>query len=246
MIEAGGSAVEAVEAAVGILEDDPEFNAGTGSVLNRDGRVETDAAIMDGVTLAAGAIGAVQGIRNPIRLARAVMEKSPHVLLVGEGALAFARAQDFEFVDPQSLIVSARRERWEQSHGTVGAVVRDREGRLAAATSTGGISLKLPGRIGDAPLIGCGTYADGFAAVSATGTGEAIIRVTLARLAAFALERGATAQEAADQAIARFAASGLGEAGLIVIGAAGGLGFAYNSASLARAGITTAGEFAAA
>ncbi len=245
VLEAGGSAVEAAEAAVVILEDDPEFNAGTGSVLNRDGGVETDAAIMDGATLAAGAIGAVQGIRNPIRLARAVMEESPHVLLVTEGALAFARSRGFDLVDPQSLVVPARRERWEQSHGTVGAVVRDRGGELAAATSTGGIFGKLPGRVGDTPLIGCGTYADGVAAVSATGVGEAIIRLTLARLAAFAVERGATAQEAADQAIARLGVSGLGEAGVIVIAATGEPGFAYNSSALARAGITAAGEFVA-
>lgn len=238
------SALDAVEAAVVVLEDDPGFNAGTGSVLNRDGRVETDAAIMDGATLAAGAVAAVTGIRNPIRLARAVMEGSRHVLLAGAGAEAFARARGFQFVDPESLVVAAQRARWEASHGTVGAVARDREGRLAAATSTGGIFLKLPGRVGDTPQVGCGTYADRFAAVSATGEGEPIIRLTLARLAAFEAAAGHDAQVSANRAIARLAATGLGEAGLVVVDAEGRLGFAHNTPALARAGISAAGEFA--
>lgn len=245
-LAAGASALDAVEAAVIVLEDDPEFNAGTGSVLNRDGRVETDAAIMDGTTLAAGAVGAVSGIGNPIRLARRVMEKSSHVLLAGAGAEAFAREQGFEFVDPTSLATERQRLRWRERHGTVGAVARDAQGRLAAATSTGGIFMKLPGRIGDTPLVGCGTYADRHAAASATGDGEAIIRLTLARLAAFEVAAGRDAQAAAEAAIVRLTASGLGEAGLIVVDKLGRLGFAHNTASLARAGMSTAGEFTAA
>lgn len=246
VLRRGGSAMDAVEAAVVALEDDPQFNAGTGSVLDRDGNVQTDAALMDGATLAAGAVGAVSGIRNPIRLARTVMEKSRHVLLAGAGAEAFAKAQGFEFVDPATLVVESQRARWERSHGTVGAVARDAQGRLAAATSTGGIFLKLPGRIGDTPLVGCGTYADAHAAVSATGDGEAIIRTTLARLAAFEVAAGHEARVAANRAIAKLVAAKIGEAGLIVVDAQGRPGFAHSTPSLARAGITAAGEFAGA
>jgi len=244
VIEGGGHALDAVIAAAVVLEDDGEFNAGTGSVLNRDGRVETDAAVMDGATLAAGAVAAVTGIRNPIRLARAVMEHSRHVLLAGAGAEAFARSEGFEFVDPASLIVPARREQWEASHGTIGAVARDADGRVAAATSTGGILLKLPGRVGDTPLVGCGTYADADAAVSATGDGEAIIRLTLARLAAFEVSGGKSAGEAAEAAVGRLAASGLGEAGLIVVDATGRIGFAHNTPAIACAGRSREEDFA--
>ncbi|MGH8274934.1 MAG: isoaspartyl peptidase/L-asparaginase family protein [Gammaproteobacteria bacterium] len=244
VLKKGGSALDAVEAAALVLEDNPEFNAGTGSVLNRDGTVETDAAIMDGATLAAGAVGAVSGVRNPIRLARTVMEKSKHVMLAGAGAEAFADANGIARCAPEELIVPARRKRWETSHGTIGAVARDTHGGLAAATSTGGIFMKLPGRIGDTPLVGCGTYADVNAAVSATGDGEAVIRLTLARLAAFEVAAGKTASEAAEAAIARLASSGLGEAALIVVDSQGRLGFARNTPALARAGISATDEFA--
>ncbi len=240
----GGSALDAAVAAALVLEDDPVFNAGTGSVLNRDGYVETDAAVMEGDTLAAGAVAAVTGIRNPILLARAVMEHSRHVLLAGAGAEAFAKAQGFEHIDPADLVVASQRKRWEATHGTIGAVTRDKAGRLAAATSTGGIFLKLPGRVGDTPLLGCGTYADANAAVSATGEGEAIIRLTLARLAAFAVAAGQDAGSAAQAAIAQLTASGLGEAGLIVVDAAGRLGYAHNTPAISCAGISSDGEFA--
>lgn len=247
LIEDNGSALDAVMAAVVALEDNPQFNAGTGSVLNLNGDVETDAAIMDGSNLAAGCIGCVTGIKNPIRLARAVMEHSPHVFLVGSGAEAFAESLNIVRVNPEELVVPSRRQHWEQTHGTVGAVARDRLGRLAAATSTGGIFMKLPGRVGDTPLVGCGTYADQFAAVSATGEGEAIIRTTLARIAAIQVEKGSGAQEAADAAISHLSGSRLGVAGLIVCDAKGHLGWAHNTETIARAGIDEVeGEFSGA
>jgi L-asparaginase / beta-aspartyl-peptidase len=225
----GGHALDAVEAAVAALEDNPLFNAGTGSTLNREGRVETDAAIMDGSTLKAGAVAAVSGIRNPIHLARKVMDASPHILLVGEGAHQFGKRHGIEICDPEELVVPAQRSHWEKEHGTVGAVAVDSDGHLAAATSTGGIFDKLPGRVGDTPLIGCGTYADAHAAVSCTGFGEDIIRTTLARQAAYFLEQGLDSMAAAQQAIARFATHTRHEAGLILVDRAGRIGFARNS-----------------
>ncbi len=229
ILSQGGSAIDAVEAAVVVLEDLPLFNAGRGSVLNREGRVETDAAIMNGATLAAGAIAGVTGILNPIRLARRVMDASPHVMLIGDGAELFARSQGFVRCDPRELIVERRQEEWEREHGTVGAVACDQAGRLAAATSTGGIANKLPGRVGDSPLIGCGTYADARVAVSCTGDGERIIRMTLARLAAFLHEQGGSAQQATDQALGQLEAQLGGEAGLILIDASGNAAFAKSS-----------------
>ena len=148
----GGSALDAVEAAVVALEDNPLFNAGTGSTLNSLGEVEMDAAIMEGATLRAGAVAAVSGIKNPIRLARRVMEDGRHVMLAGEGALLFAREIGFRECALESLIVDSERQRWESKHGTVGCVAFDRTGTLAVATSTGGIFNKLPGRVGDSPL----------------------------------------------------------------------------------------------
>ena len=160
ILKQGGSALDAAEAAVVVLEDNPLFNAGTGSTLNSLGKVEMDAAIMEGNTLSAGAVAAVQGIKNPIKLARRVMEDGRHVLLVCEGALLFARQIAFPECSPDMLIVEAERKRWEEKHGTVGCVALDRAGKVAVATSTGGIFNKLPGRVGDSPLLGCGTYAD--------------------------------------------------------------------------------------
>jgi beta-aspartyl-peptidase (threonine type) len=232
VLSAGGSALDAVEAAVVVLEDLPCFNAGRGSVLNAEGLIETDAALMSGADLRAGAVAGLTGIANPIRLARRVMDASPHVLLCGPGAEAFARAQGFEPVDPHSLIVDHRRREWAAEHGTVGAVSADAHGRLAAATSTGGIVNKLPGRVGDTPLIGCGTYADARVAVSCTGHGEAIIRNTLARLAAFEYERHADLARAARSALAQLAASTGGDAGLILVDAAGHTAFAGNTAQM--------------
>lgn len=229
VLKGNGRALDAVQAAVVELENNPLFNAGRGSTLNRDGRVETDAAVMDGATLRAGAVAAVSGVRNPVRLARAVMEASPHVLLMGEGAQRFALQHGIELCDPQDLVVPAQREHWEKEHGTVGAVALDVHGHLAAATSTGGVFDKLPGRVGDSPLIGCGTYADGHAAVSCTGLGEDIMRTTLARHAAYLCEQGMDAAAAAREALAYFKEKTRGEAGLILMDDDGHASFARNS-----------------
>ncbi|MGH8371527.1 MAG: isoaspartyl peptidase/L-asparaginase family protein [Gammaproteobacteria bacterium] len=242
VLKRGGSAVEAVTAAVVVLEDNPLFNAGTGSTLNAEGKVETDASIMDGATLRAGAVAAISGIRNPIKLANAVMQHSPHVLLTGEGALRVAREQNIELCDPESLIVASQRDHWKRKYGTVGAVALDAEGRLAAATSTGGMFDKLPGRIGDTALIGCGTYADDRVAVSCTGFGEDIIRTTLARSTAYLLEESGDAVTAADLAIRYFSDRTDSEAGLVMVDRKGRMGFARNTAHMPVHGLSSEGE----
>jgi beta-aspartyl-peptidase (threonine type) len=244
ILKGGGSALDAVEAAVLILEDDPAFNAGTGASLNAAGEVELDASVMDGSTLGCGAVASVRDVKNPITLARAVMEKSPHVLLGGAGASAFARQMGIAAYDNARLITDRRRALWEQARagasatrtGTVGAVARDRNGHLAAATSTGGRAMKLPGRIGDTPLPGCGNYADDrLGAVSCTGLGERIIQVTLARHCADLVGRGLSAADAARQAVAYLDERVGGECGLIVIGPRGEPGFANNTPAMTRA-----------
>lgn len=232
ILKQGGSALDAVQAAVVALENNPLFNAGTGSTLNCEGKVENDAAIMDGATLEAGAVAAVSGVRNPVTLARKVMQAGRHILLVGEGAHRFAREYEVELCDPAELVVPAQRTHWEREHGTVGAVALDAHGHLAAATSTGGVFDKLPGRVGDTPLIGCGTYANEYAAVSCTGLGEDIMRVTLARHAVFLVEQGAEAAQAARQAMAYFSGKTRGEAGLILVDRSGGIGFTRNSLNM--------------
>ena len=228
VVQAGGPALDAVEAAVAALEDDPLFNAGTGSSLNRDGEVEMDAAVMSD-TLQAGAVAAVSAIRNPIRLARKVLEDGRHVLLVGPGACDFARQAGITPVPPETLVTPAQQERWEESQGTVGCVVVDREGRLATGTSTGGIMGKLPGRVGDSPLIGCGTYANPAGAASCTGEGEAIIKVLLARTSVDLLGSGAGPGEAARQAVARLARETGGQGGVILADRSGAVGYAHNA-----------------
>src|ERR1700761_7251663 len=205
ILQAGGSALDAIEAAIVILEDDPVFDAGYGSHLNLDGRVECDAIVMDGFTLRAGAAAALQHIRNPVRLARKILERCPHMMLVADGAERFAHEQGITLCAPEELITEAEREAWSRckvdrhaaafhrghEQGTVGAVAMDKDGRLFAATSTGGTCCKLPGRVGDSPLIGCGCYADSEAgAVSCTGYGEAIMKVVMAKTATDVL-RGA-------------------------------------------------------
>ena len=241
VLNSGGRALDAVQAAVVALENNPLFNAGTGSTLNREGQVETDAAIMDGAALRAGAVAAVSGIRNPVKLARRVMEASPHVLLAGAGAYQFAKQHGIETCDPAALVVPEQRAHWEKEHGTVGAVALDVQGHLAAATSTGGVFDKLPGRVGDTPLIGCGTYADTFAAVSCTGLGEHIIRTTLARHAAWWVEQGLDASQAAEKAIQRLARQTRGQAGLIVMDASGRAGLARNTVHMPVCVIDAAG-----
>jgi beta-aspartyl-peptidase (threonine type) len=230
ILEQGGAALDAAEAAVVVLEDNPLFNAGTGSTLNRLGRVEMDAAIMEGQSLRAGAVAAVAGIKNPIKLARRVMEDGRHVMLAGEGALFFAREIGLAECPPERLIIDRERKRWESKHGTVGCVAFDSYGQLVAATSTGGIFDKFPGRIGDSPLIGCGTYANDYGAASCTGDGEAIIRVLLARSAVAHLEEGSEAQAAARMAMIHLEDDRIqGTGGIILIDRRGEIGHARNT-----------------
>lgn len=238
VLRAGGSAVDAVTTAVVVLEDDPNFNAGTGSVLNVAGEVEMDAALMDGHGGRAGAVALVRTVKNPILLARLVMERTTHVLLAGEGAESFAREQGVPAIAPDSLITPASRRRWEQarviSHGTVGAVACDGD-HVAAATSTGGTSLKRRGRIGDSPLLGCGTYAsDGGGAASCTGLGEAIMRAVLAKSAVDLLAQDLHPTLAAERVLPLLADMG-GDGGLILVDWRGRLGLAFNTARMAHA-----------
>lgn len=224
-----GSALDAAEAAVMVLEDNPLFNAGTGSTLNQIGNVEMDAAIMDGYLLRVGAVAAVQRIKNPIKLARRVMEDGRHVILGSEGALMFAREIGFPECSPESLIVKHERKRWAEKYGTVGCVVLDANGKIAVATSTGGIFNKLPGRIGDSPLPGCGTYADDRGGVSCTGLGEAIIRVVLGKTAIDFLAEGIDPNAAARKSLELLEAKTGAQAGLIMIDCHGRIGYARNT-----------------
>ena len=254
LLAGGGSALDAVETAVRLLEDDPTYNAGTGACLTAAGDVELDASIMDGATLRCGGVAAVRDVRNPVTLARRVMDRSEHVLFAGPGASAFAREVGMAPYDNALLVTARQRERWERmrgaaasrpGHGTVGAVARDARGHVAAATSTGGMVMKRPGRIGDTPIIGCGTYADdALAAVSCTGHGERIIQLTLARHAADLVGRGLGAMEAAREAVRLLGARVAGEGGLIVVPPRGAVGFAHNTEVMARAW-TTDGEVSA-
>lgn len=246
ILAAGGSALDAVEAAARWLEDDPLFNAGLGAVLNADGDVELDASVMNGQTLEAGAVAVVKTVKNPVSLARLVMEKSPHVLLVGEGADAFARAQGVPAIAPGSLVTPLQRQRWLErtgaSHGTIGVVAVDQRGQVAAATSTGGTAGKLKGRVGDSPLIGAGTVADSrTAAASATGLGEFIIRVGLARAVLEAVRRGARLGAACEEAVAELKRIG-GDGGVIAVTPAGEVGWAFCSERMAGAFVKSSGE----
>jgi L-asparaginase / beta-aspartyl-peptidase len=240
VLAAGGTAIEAVEAAVVVLEDDPEFNAGRGAALTEYGRVELDASMMDGTTRAAGAVAAVRGVRNPIRAARAVLEDGRHVLLVGAPATEFAATAGLAF-EPETWFVTERERQalanaTEPARGTVGAVARDAQGRLAAATSTGGVSGQRLGRVGDSPLIGAGTWADdATVAVSCTGHGESIIRSALAHeVDALLRHRGIGLDEACALAI-----EGVGrwghDGGLIAVSAHGEVAATFNSPGMTRA-----------
>ncbi|QKT02847.1 isoaspartyl peptidase/L-asparaginase [Ectothiorhodospiraceae bacterium 2226] len=234
----GGSALEAAEAAVVVLEDDPQFNAGTGSVLTRDGEVELDACLMDSEGLRAGAIGGVRGVKNAIRLARAILEDGRHVLLVGEGARRFAEAHQVALCDPSELVVARQAQRHEEARGqeggdgevndTVGCVACDAAGRFAAATSTGGRFGQLPGRVGDSALVGAGNYADEAGGVSCTGIGEAIIRTVMAKSALDLTRFGLDAMAAAREAVGLLEARTRSEAGLILIDRHGHVGYAHN------------------
>lgn len=240
VLAAGGAALDAVEAAVVVLEDDPEFNAGRGAALTEYGRVELDASMMDGTTRAAGAVAAVRGVRNPIRAARAVMEESRHVLLVGPPAIEFAATSGLAFESETWFVTERERQALanaaEPARGTVGAVARDADGHLAAATSTGGVSGQRLGRVGDSPLVGAGTWADdATVAVSCTGHGESIIRSALAHeVDALLRHRGLGLQEACELAI-----EGLGrwgqDGGLIAVSSHGEVAAMFNSPGMTRA-----------
>ncbi|MFQ5657327.1 MAG: isoaspartyl peptidase/L-asparaginase family protein [Candidatus Methylomirabilales bacterium] len=230
----GGSALNAVEHAVAFLEDHPLFNAGRGSVLNALGEVEMDASLMDGRALRAGAVGAVRNVRNPIRLARRIFEDGQQVLLVGEGADRFVHESGLEVCAPEQLVTERQRERWrarrEEGSGTVGAVAVDAAGGVSAATSTGGLFGKRPGRVGDSALIGSGTYADqSLGAASATGNGEAIIRTVLTKTAVDLLRGDRHPEEAATVAIAVLEQRGQGEGGIIIVDRQGRTGCAHNT-----------------
>ncbi|HEX9964161.1 MAG TPA: isoaspartyl peptidase/L-asparaginase [Allosphingosinicella sp.] len=248
LLSAGGDALDAVERAACILEDDPHFNAGRGAVFTYQGTNELDAAVMDGRSRDAGAVTGVTATKNPVSLARAVMEHSPHVFLSREGADQFSREQDLEQVGPEWFATPERRRqldamRAEQSHyfdeelkyGTVGAVAVDVNGHVAAATSTGGLTGKRWGRIGDTPLIGAGTYADDRAgAVSATGAGEYFIRAAVAHeICARMRMLGEPASVAADKAIAEVGSLG-GSGGVILVTPAGEAAWAFNTPGMYR------------
>jgi beta-aspartyl-peptidase (threonine type) len=226
ILAAAGTALDAVQAAVEHLENDPQYNAGIGSALNANGEVEMDAAIMDGKGLRAGAVAVLRNVRNPIAVARRLLEDGRHVLLAGSGATRFARDAGFPSCDQEALIADHQRARWIASHGTVGAVALDGRGHLAAATSTGGRFNKHPGRVGDSPLIGCGTYADDEGAVSCTGHGEAIIRVVLAKSVVEQLRHDVAPPAAAESALRRLASITGTTAGLIVVDRHGRIGHA--------------------
>ena len=257
ILKRGGSSVDATEAAVRVLEDDPHFNAGKGSVFTSAGTNEMDAAIMDGKTLSAGAVASLKHIKNPIGLARLVMEKSGHVMMDCEGAEAFAKENGIEPVDQKYFFTQ---ERWDalkkikaaeksrtsgggkkflitdqDRHGTVGAVALDQNGNLAAATSTGGTTNKRPGRVGDSPVIGAGTYAnDPTCAVSATGDGEYFIRATVGRDVSALMEyRGMSLEDAAQAALDNAAKLG-GSGGLIAIDRHGDITLPFNTSGMYR------------
>src|SRR5213592_2259521 len=266
VLKNGGSSLDATEAAVRVLEDDPHFNAGKGSVFTSAGTNEMDAAIMDGKTLAAGAVACLKHIKNPIALARLVMEKSGHVMMDGEGAEAFAKENGIELVDEKYFFTQ---ERWDalqkikaaekhrtgdagkaflitdqDRHGTVGAVALDQNGNLTAATSTGGTTNKRPGRVGDSPVIGAGTYAsNATCAVSATGDGEYFIRATVGHDVSALMEyRGMSLEEAAQTVLDKVAKLG-GAGGLIAIDRQGNIVLPFNTAGMYRGYVDPNGKF---
>jgi beta-aspartyl-peptidase (threonine type) len=259
VLSGGGSAVAAVEAAVAALEDDETFDAGRGSFMNASGEVELDASIMDGKTLKAGAVAAVSNVKNPVSLARKVMEDGNHVFLVGMGAVRFARENGIELCRKDDLIIPRELERWRELQrtrqrsirslftgknvpsDTVGAVALDRYGNLASATSTGGLPNKFPGRVGDSPLIGCGTYADNqVGAVSTTGWGEAMIRVVMAKTIIDLMERDRLSPaEAGKEGLKILRKKVNGYGGFIILNRKGEPGVVYNTSRMARGYMTS-------
>jgi beta-aspartyl-peptidase (threonine type) len=271
ILKQGGSSLDAVEAAIRLLEDSPLFNAGKGSVLTSAGTVEMDASVMDGKTLKAGAVAGVRHIKNPISLARLVMEQSPHVLLTGDGAEAFAREKGIELVPQEYFITERRRKELErekekvkkqstplkQAHGegglfvpderkygTVGAVALDKEGNLAAGTSTGGKTNKRVGRVGDSPIIGAGNYANNrTCAVSGTGDGEYFIRLLVAYdISALMEYKGMTVEAAARTVVMEKLKQLGGEGGIIAIDKAGNIAMSFNTAGMYRARVGADGK----
>jgi L-asparaginase / beta-aspartyl-peptidase len=255
ILERGGSAVDAIEASVTVMEDDPAFDAGRGSFLTRDGRVQLDALIMDGHTLRAGGVACVERIRNPIQAARLVLDRSHHVYFVGQGAEEFAASHGMALVDNAELVLDRERERLaeaqrrersgvpdatftgspsQESHDTVGAVALDSQGRVGAATSTGGTLNKAPGRVGDSSLIGCGCYADNAsAAVSLTGWGEPIMKLVLGKWATDRVLAGGSPEQIAPDAIAYLHRRLGGHGGIILLAPDGRYGLAHNTPRMA-------------
>ena len=254
ILDQGGAALDAVEAAIVIMEDSPLFNAGKGAVFTRQGKNELDASIMDGATLNAGAVAGVTKIKNPIRLARAVMENSEHVMFARDGAEQFAKEQGFQFVKPEYFYTERRWKSYKDSlerekrskdsnlvphyfkFGTVGVVALDATGNLAAGTSTGGMTLKRYGRVGDTPIIGAGTYADNKScAVSSTGWGEYFIRLTIARDICAQVEYSGVSVEAAAHNVIHEKLQNMGaDGGVIVLGPDGDYAMVFNSAGMFR------------
>ena len=247
-LEHGGSSLDSVEAAVMVMEDDEAFDAGRGSFLNRDGRVQLDALMMDGATLRAGGVGCVERLRNPIHVARIVLEDSPHVYFVGPGAERFAAEHGIPLNDNEELVIEREVQRlrrlqaegeskldvFSASHDTVGAIALDADGNLAAATSTGGTLNKTPGRVGDSSLVGCGCYADNESAgVSTTGWGEPIMKLVLAKWTADRVAAGSPPQQAASEAITYLQRRLSGHGGIIVLDGQGRLGIAHNTPRMA-------------
>jgi beta-aspartyl-peptidase (threonine type) len=247
MLKKEQSSLDAVAAAVMVLEDSPLFNAGRGSSFNTDGEIEMDASIMDGATLRAGAVAAVRRIRNPVLAARTVMEKSRHVLLAGSGAERFARRQGVKFELAEYFHTRKRFDALQKNlknyHGTVGAVALDAHGNLAAATSTGGYTGKMPGRVGDSPLVGAGTYADNRAcAVSGTGLGEAFIRAAVAYDVCARMRYGGVSLAAAAAAALKAVAALGADGGLIAVDRRGNTVMPFNSEGMSRACIDGRGR----
>jgi len=251
ILREGGSALDACCEALRVLEDNPLFNAGTGSTLTLEGECEMDALIMRGKTLEVGAVGAIKGVRNPILVARKVMEETDHVLLIGDGAIKFARAMGFETYNPVTNERKKEREkllsklkggegRWKKLRnlverhpelisGTVGCVAIDDSGEIVSGNSTGGISLKLAGRLGDTPLPGAGAYATPYGGASATGVGEGIMRILLSKIVCDFMRIGLSAMKAAQAGIDLLTNEIGSEGGVIAIDSHGNLGYAYNT-----------------
>lgn len=255
LLEQGGGALDAVQAAIRYMEDDETFDAGRGSFLTRDGRVQLDALLMDGSTLRAGGVGCVERIRNPILAARLVLDESPHIYMVAEGAELFAREHGIELCRNEDLVIEREVRRLkdaqmkaaagqpdttfaglDRGHDTVGAVALDADGNIAAGTSTGGTLNKAPGRVGDSSLIGCGCYADNqSAAVSCTGWGEPIMKLVLAKWAADRVQRGGAPDAVAAEAMSYLKSRLNGHGGMILLDQRGRFGIAHNTARMAWA-----------